>query len=525
MVGVKGRSGGKRRGAGRPRKGAAKAPPPPKRISKVHTPVSTVSGKPVLVSAQSREDKAKARLGFKDYAKKPGVTILDKTAYVATPIRLIPRGKEWMLEAGPVFRAAKATYQPYQQTDPTTESYAGMHKFYKEYRRDDLVRSCIDAIAYYSTCKRFETVLEPTQHMDEKEAKAFVEQYKYVKDEIDRINKQVDLDNIAYIAITNASIDGFSLFEKIWLRGRVKSHRNLFSLLPLESTLVRGATAANGPNLDEDWNVTGYPYNYADNYYTPEEVLYFPNMALKADRIGLSDIEPIIDSVQARRAILEEAIPEATTVLWAGIGYVSVNTEGLTDTEAENLITDLQTEFKPGKWVFGNHKIEVTIADLKPNLIQLNMTLDKLEQIIIGNFKVPPFIVGRERQVNRATAYAELEAFMNGPIAKKQQGLSRQLEAQWYTPLVREILATPEGEESPVEIKHVWNKYSTADFTELLNALSQAEWMPNEKKWELAGFDPKEYIELTMKRQKQLMLPEKIPPDQKQEEEDVRPAS
>jgi len=490
----------------------------------VHTPVSadvgktTVSGKPVLVSAQSREDKAKARLGFKDYAKKPGVTILDKTAYVATPIRLIPRGKEWMLEAGPVFRAAKATYQPYQQTDPTTESYAGMHKFYKEYRRDDLVRSCIDAIAYYSTCKRFETVLQPTEDMEPKEAEAFVKQYKHVKDEIDKLNTQVNMDEVAYIAVTNTAIFGAAAFEKVWLRGRAQTYGNIHTLLPLESENF-------SPSIDSDWNLTGYRYNYEDNFYTPEEVLYFTNLALKADRIGLSDIEPIIDSIQARRAILEEAIPEATTVLWAGIGYVSVNTEGLTDTEAENLITDLQTEFKPGKWVFGNHKIEVTIADLKPNLIQLNMTLDKLEQIIIGNFKVPPFIVGRERQVNRATAYAELEAFMNGPIAKKQQGLSRQLEAQWYTPLVREILATPEGEESPVEIKHVWNKYSTADFTELLNALSQAEWMPNEKKWELAGFDPKEYIELTMKRQKQLMLPEKIPPDQKQEEEDVRPAS
>jgi len=486
MVGVKGKSGGKRVGAGRPRKGVAKSPPP-------RTIERQTAGKPILVSRQSQQEKAEKRLGFRDLKKKLGVTVLSEARHQPVLTRMIRVGEKWVPEASPILFGAKATHQPYYDyTDADTENYYGMHKYYREFRRDDLVHDCIVALAYYSTCKRFETVIEPTQDMSPEEAQAFIDQpqFKQVKDRIDQLNKQVHMDDVLFTAVINAKTFGAAAFEIVKKRGG----RAIDNLLPLESRADYF-----WPNVDNDWNLIGYHYANTDNFYQPEEILYFPNLALKGDRKGISEIESIIDIVEARRAILKEALPEAAKVLWAGIGYISVNTEGMTDADAAALLNDLEAGFTPGRWNFGNHKIEVNVADLKPNLIQLNHTLDTLEKREIGHFHVPGFLIGREEEANRATAYAKLETFISGPVGKIQQDLSRWIERQWYDPLVRTFLKTPESEVPPIEIKHQWNKFSTADFTTLLDSLSNAAgqgWMPQEKAWELAGFDPNELAEL-----------------------------
>jgi len=476
--------GGKRLGAGRPKKGRAKAPPP-------GTPLETgkkSTDKPAIKSAEGAEDKAKKRLGFKDIAKKPSVTILSKTRHMPVPVRLVLKGNKWVPEAGPRFLGAKVGYKAYEIVDPETTAYESMPKFYREYRRDALVRACVNALAYYATCKRFETQLQPTKDMEPEEAKSFLEgnpRFKEVKDEIDKLNKRLNLDNVLFVAIIKAVINGVAGFEIVWQKGKLKEYQNIVNLLPLDRSIK--------PTLDEEWNLTGFDYKYQKGFYEPEEVLYFPNLALEGDRVGLSDIEPVMDSLISRRTILEQAIPEAATVLWTGVGFVQMDTTGMADADADALMTSAQAEFKPGKWQFVNQKVEIEVADLNPDLQKLTNVLEYLDAEVIGNFKVPRFLIGREKQFNRATAYAELEAFINGPIAQKQQWLARILETSWYTPLVREILGLQENEEAPIEIRHNWNKFSTADFTELLSAISEAYasgWINAKKAYDLAGFDP-----------------------------------
>ena len=76
---------------------------------------------------------------------------------------------------------------------------------------------------------------------------------------------------------------------------------------------------------------------------------------------------------------------------------------------------------------------------------------------------------------NRATAYAELEAYVGGVVAQNQRYLKRELERQWYAPLVARILAD-EGEdwegEPPVKIKHRWRTIRASDIYEMARAVS-----------------------------------------------------
>src|SRR4030043_504909 len=176
MVGMKNRSGGKREGAGRPK---AKAPMLNQPRSLSDKPIFKGGDKPTSV----------LKLDFKDLARKPGITVLDTAIHVPATQRVIKYGDKWVAEAGPLFRGAKTTYSPWSITDPDAATYDYMHKFYREYRRDSLVRACINALAYYSTSKGFQTQLEPTNKLGEEGAAEFIKPYEHVKNAIDEKNK------------------------------------------------------------------------------------------------------------------------------------------------------------------------------------------------------------------------------------------------------------------------------------------------------------------------------------------------
>ncbi len=63
---------------------------------------------------------------------------------------------------------------------------------------------------------------------------------------------------------------------------------------------------------------------------------------------------------------------------------------------------------------------------------------------ILGFFGIPSLQVGKEQDVNRASSYSAVKMFVDGPVADDQFQLRRDLEAQWYGPMVGRFLKTPE---------------------------------------------------------------------------------
>ena len=94
---------------------------------------------------------------------------------------------------------AKNTY-----TVSTGHTFQGTRQYHQTFRRDELVRKCITTNAYYATMtKGFETVLEGENPED----------YEYVKQRIDSLNKKHNLDQVLYVAQINRSIHGVAAFE------------------------------------------------------------------------------------------------------------------------------------------------------------------------------------------------------------------------------------------------------------------------------------------------------------------------
>jgi len=468
---------------------------------------------PPILKGKPKDEKS--QLGFKDLKKRVGVTVLSEASHYPVHVPMVKKGREWVPEAGPLMRGeAKAPYQYWRTTDPDTTAYASMHKYYRAYRRDSLVRGCINTLAFFSTNKGFETVLEPPVEMDEEKANAYTEGYKQVKDEIDKANKHVNLDKILFSAVVKSKVFGKCGFEIY----PADATQKRFNLLPLDSTRL-------DPILSDKWALESFSYESNPDFYSPDQVLYFADLQLEADLQGLSSVEPILGASEARQKILHEDLPEAAETLWAGVGSVQVDTTGMNSTDAEDAVASIQTEWAPGKWVFHNQKVTVTVADMKPDLDKLRNTIRDYDREIIGNFQVPRFLLAREEQVNRATAYAELEAFVSGPVAAIQHDLKRMIESQWYDMLARKSLGLGPKAELPILVKHNWRKISTADYVELFSAVSQAYaqgmgWINQEKAYEIAGFDPKE---LERKRERLMQIEEtdvlkEVPPTEVEKE-------
>ncbi len=333
----------------------------------------------------------------------------------------------------------------------------GKNIFYGErwFRTSELVRKCTVSNAYFSSMSAgFETELQGVNPDDD------LKQYDGLKKTIDMINKRVNLDYALFTAQVNRSIYGTSGFEIVpddidglpaWL-------------LPLESLRLE-------PGVDQNWKLTHFNYMGKPKFYAPEKVLYFRNLGLLADWEGLSDVEPIRDVCNSRHELLGENFKEIVRTLWAPFVIYQVDTSGLSKEEALESLKNLIPTLKAGKSTATTETVDVKLINMSPDLQGLVALLDQLKQAVLANYGTPRFLLGEPIE-NRATAYAEFEAYILGPITHIQRYFKRQIERDWYDPLTRKILNLADDVPLPVMVKHKWNVIRISDIFEMAKAVA-----------------------------------------------------
>jgi len=383
-------------------------------------------------------------------------------------------------------RPPKARRRGPTSTRTTSSYYEGMPGGYRWFRRDELVRRCIVTNAYFATMTAgFETVLEATGDADPGD-------YAFVKERVDEFNKGVNMDLALFVAQVKRSIHGKAGFEIVLDRDGDPAR-----LIPLQSDTLK-------PNVSGAWELTGFRYQGRDGFYAPREVLYFVNLQLEADHEGLSDVEPVIDVCQARHELLGENFPEIVRTLWAPYVILRADTTGLSREDADRAVDDLAEVARAGKSIAVNESVEATVVDHTPDMRGLCELLDRLDRAVAANFGTPRLLLGRPVE-NRATAYAELEAYVDGPVRHVQRYLAREVERQWYDRWALKILedegeAIAEGETPPVRVKHRWRRVRTADIIEMAKAsavlYSRGEGAIDRRKvYEMLGWDLSELEE------------------------------
>jgi len=409
------------------------------------------------------------------------------------------------------YQAAKAQYSPRGtlSTGWGNIAYEGMNNFYKEYRRNWLVRRGINVLAFWVTKEGFDTELEltkPPKDMTDEQEQSLLTPYEGLKDYVDDINKIVNADEAWRIATIKRPIYGHVAFE---IDGGITNPKRLISL---DSAQIQ-------PLIDNTWTLKGYSYqgkgSLTQPFYSPDEVLYFTLNDLEGDLQGLSDVEPILTACELHDKIVREDLTEALTIIWAGIALYLFDRNkmpNVTDQTVQTIIDNFVDQIKPGKSIVAENVWSATVVDIKPDLEKMLSVLDAQERAIAGGLGVPRDMLALKTEGwSRANAYADLEMFVDGAVADAQRTLKRQIEAQWYEPLIRSRLGFQQGKyklikigsqyrlyknprfrgaELPVSLKHVWREPRTADWYELLKSVSiayngGAGWISTEKAWEV----------------------------------------
>ncbi len=360
----------------------------------------------------------------------------------------------------------KLSHYGASDTPSGSEAYESMDKNYRWFRQCELVRKCVTTNALFATTAGFETELQAPGDVTPEEAEARIKKYSYVKEFIDSLNKKFNFDNVIFRSQIKRSIYGLAGWEIVL----EKANGPPAKLIIVQSDKLK-------PLVGKEWDLEGYKYTGIGTPYTPDEILYFPNLVLEADLIGLSDIEPIRGKAQARYNLIVEDFGEIVRTTWAPYVLLESDTSGLTPTDADTFLDTLKLAARSGKSLAFNRAVEATVVDMTPDITGLVKLLEKLEEAIQRPWGTPKFLLGKPIE-NRATAYAELEAYVQGPIANIQLFFKRAIEAQWYDRWTRWILkdhgvAVPEGEDLPIEVKHVWNPIRVTDVYEMAKAVAQ----------------------------------------------------
>jgi len=424
--------------------------------------------------------------------KRPGVSILSHTACLPFQARMLQTAYQ---AAKAQFTSGQTSYSPY------FDVYTYMTPFYREYRRNWLVRRAVNTLAFWTTKEGFDTELElvkPPPNIDDTQEEKLLESYQPAKDYIDDINKTVGADDAWRTAQVKRSIHGHSAFEIV---GTISNPERL---LPLDSTQIE-------PLINNDWILKGYSYegkgSLTQPFYQPEEVLYFTLNDFEGDMKGLSDIEPIVADCDLYDKIVREDLTEALTVLWAGIVLYLLDRSKLgntTDATVQSIIDDFVAQIKPGKSLATENVWSAQVVDVHPDLTQILGVVDNIERSIVGALGVPRYMLNLKVEGwSRANAYAELEAFVDSAVTDSQRTLRRQIEAQWYLPMLQsqlgkkqamaaflKLLRRGQKVQLPVKLNHVWRETRTADWLELFRSVTQAYnggmgWISTEKAYEI----------------------------------------
>lgn len=188
-----------------------------------------------------------------------------------------------------------------------------------------------------------------------------------------------------------------------------------------------------------DWSLSSvYAFQKTD-LIKAEDMLYSVQMSNSPIRrslhYGFSSIQRLTGQARAVRRINEFDIPEISTSLWAKIGLITVDQDGMTFNDKSADLQTIKNGLKPGGWnLISGKKEEIGVypLDTEPKVAELVELIDKIERDIIGNFKIPGGLLGREADQTRATMLGKIRLFLSGPVQNDRQRIGEMLREQWY---------------------------------------------------------------------------------------------
>ena len=330
-------------------------------------------------------------------------------------------------------------FSGYSLEDALSKVYGSNSKYYDWYKSTGTLRKCINLTAMLSTRAGFETTISCLNKDDDPTKKKYMD----AKHQIDELNHKVNMDHVLLITQIKRYLYGNAGWEIV----PDTTNSLIMAIQPLRSSFLV-------PIVDKKGFFQGVEYYPAKDKVIPKsKLLYFNLDALDNDKTSLLGI-PIVRSVERNIKIvknLERDLLYAARSLWAPIVIYNADMRGLTPTEKAALVLDLKTDLKPGAVVICNRPVVPQVVQYNPDLNNLIQAMAKQDEDIIGTFGIPKALLSREKTTARATLEFSIRAFYEATIAGDQTYLKRELEKQWYDPLIKRM-----GLEDKIRIRHEW---------------------------------------------------------------------
>ena len=388
---------------------------------------------------------------------------IDADLELSPEIKTVPKMKdgEPVMKDGKVelemkLVSAGNVFAGYSLEDALARGYGTTVKYINYYKATGVLRKCTNMTGNFTTRAGFETTIKCLDDEDDPEKP----EYKEVKRKIDELNRKVNMDNMLFVSVIKRLIHGRAGWEIV----TDGTTGDIIRLDPLDSAYII-------PRLDKKGEFSHIEYAWAPNNRLPHErLIYFVVDNFEKNDTSLLGISPyrsIERNIKIKKN-LERDMLYAARSLWAPIVIYQADTRGLTETEKNTLFTTLKADLRPGAIVITNSAVVSNVTQYNPDMNNLIRAIEMQDTEIIGSFGIPKALLSREKTMARATLEYSIRSFYESTIAGEQQYLGRQLEKQWYDPIVESL-----GYEDKIRIRHEW-KPILSPAADLILALTRA---------------------------------------------------
>lgn len=365
-----------------------------------------------------------------------------------------------------------------------------------------------------------------TKGMDQQTINKALEKYDDLKDELMEIDSRenINFNQMAFDAARMAKVFGRSVI----------SFEPAGQITPDALAIIHPRDLGR-PYIRDDYSLSSVKVNYLPESLPAEQMIYFcnqPNSPIRRQMwYGYSEMQRVVGATRALRRIVEYDSPEIVESLWAKYCMILVNTMGMTEAKANQMLQTVGDGLAPGAFnVLSGKKgedIDVIPLDMEAQVGDLVTLMDRYERLIVGNWSVPGPLMGREEESNMATLLGKIRLYLAGPVAADRVPLSQTISKQWYERIIRKIQPDAlkeirvKAEFTPIIIE------SWVDNVDAASKLGQAlPSLPETAKLELLNLQQyKTDLETNNKkieqqRQMQQQKPMQVAPDQKAGEDE-----
>jgi len=191
----------------------------------------------------------------------------------------------------------------------------------------------------------------------------------------------------------------------------------------------------------ESWKLKSVNIRFTAQDILPHQMIYIENDSnnpvYNALHYGFSEMQSMIGASRSLRQMIEIDFPTITKHVWAGIGFMFVKPQGITEAEMSSELNQINSIARAGRLnnlMIDPENVRTDFQDFNPKINELVQLADFLIRYNIAQTGMPQALFAQEQDSNRSTLVQKIRLFMDGGLKNNQKNFAQQFAKQHYMP-------------------------------------------------------------------------------------------